>query len=65
MQKVSIATSPAQIYTRGAETDTVDYVVSDSQGLTATSTRQVMTYTRRSNLWETRSIEIPSDSSVA
>jgi hypothetical protein len=35
-------TNPVQIDTIAAATDTIDYVVTDSQGLTSTSTRTVI-----------------------
>jgi hypothetical protein len=34
--------TPVQITTTQAATDTIDYVVTDSQGLTSTSTRTVI-----------------------
>jgi len=37
-----VATSPIAIDTSTAATDTIDYVVTDQQGLTSTSTRTVL-----------------------
>jgi hypothetical protein len=37
-----IETNPVQIDTSTAATDTIDYVATDSQGLTSTSTRGVI-----------------------
>jgi hypothetical protein len=37
-----IETSPVQIDTSAAATDTIDYVVTDQNGLTSTSTRTVI-----------------------
>ena len=36
--------NPVQIVTSAAATDTIDYIVTDSQGLTSTSTRTVIVY---------------------